>query len=95
MNVGSIKGNIVDEATAKPIAGVLITATSPHLPGEQVVQSDSSGNYNVPELPAGEYTLRFTMNDYKPYSQSHVKVTDHPVTVNVRMLPEAIPPANA
>ncbi|HET7232888.1 MAG TPA: carboxypeptidase-like regulatory domain-containing protein [Longimicrobium sp.] len=89
--VGSIVGTVIDEASKKPLAGVLIVATSPALQGEQVVQTNASGQYDVPALPPGEYKLQFTLDHYRNDTQKGVKVpNDHSVTVNISLLPEPI-----
>ncbi len=56
---GVITGTVSDASTKQPAADVVVTATSPNLQGEQVVVTDASGQYRIPQLPTGNYSLRF------------------------------------
>lgn len=59
-------GTVVDAATKKPLQNVQVVATSNSLQGEQTVETDASGTYRLPNLPAGSYTLQFFRGGYKP-----------------------------
>ena len=84
-------GTVTDAATKQPVADVVVTATSPRLQGEQVVVTDATGLYRIPQLPAGPYTIRLEKEGYKPYSRSDVGLrVDTTTRVNVELLPEAI-----
>ena len=61
-----------------PVADVVVTATSPALQGEQVVVTDASGLYRVPQLPPGTYTLRFEKETYRPYTRTGIEVDRGP-----------------
>lgn len=87
----TIIGTVVDAATKQPIPDVVVTATSPNLQGEQTVVTDSQGNYRIPQLPPGIYTLRLEHDGYKPYSRGDIKLKlNRTIRVNVELLPEAI-----
>ncbi len=82
-------GNVVDAATKAPVSDVVVTATSPSLQGEQVVVTDATGAYRVPQLPPGVYTLRFEKETYRPFSRTAIEVgADKTLRLNVEMLPE-------
>src|SRR5262249_45461922 len=82
-------GNVVDASTKAPIPDVVVTATSPTLQGEQVVVTDATGLYRVPQLPPGTYTLRFEKESYRPYSRAQIDVAaDRTLRLNVELLPE-------
>jgi carboxypeptidase family protein/TonB-dependent receptor-like protein len=84
-----LTGNVVDTSTKQPVSDVVVTATSPALQGEQVVVTDSTGLYRVPQLPPGVYTLRFEKETYRPYTRSGIDVAaDRTLRLNVEMLPE-------
>src|SRR5262249_16663338 len=86
-----LTGNAVDSQTHAPVADVVVTATSPSLQGEQVVVTDSSGLYRIPQLPPGTYTLRFEKESYHPYSRTGIEVTsDRTLRLNVELLPETL-----
>ncbi|HET9035732.1 MAG TPA: carboxypeptidase-like regulatory domain-containing protein, partial [Myxococcaceae bacterium] len=84
-----LTGNVIDSSTRAPVADVVVTATSPGLQGEQVVVTDTSGLYRVPQLPSGTYTLRFEKETYRPYTRTGIDVTaDRTLRLNVELLPE-------
>ena len=84
-----LTGNVVDAATKAPVSDVVVTATSPGLQGEQVVVTDSTGLYRIPQLPTGTYTLRFEKESYRPFSRTGIDVSpDRTLRLNVELLPE-------
>ncbi|HZJ55881.1 MAG TPA: TonB-dependent receptor [Myxococcaceae bacterium] len=86
-----LTGNVVDTQTHAPVPDVVVTATSPSLQGEQVVVTDSTGLYRIPQLPPGTYTLRFEKETYRPYTRTGIDVAaDRTLRLNVELLPEAI-----
>ena len=56
-NLGTIIGQIVEQKTREPLAGVTLVASSPALQGEQTAISDESGRYVIANLPPGRYTV--------------------------------------
>lgn len=86
-----VTGTVADTATKAPVADVVVTATSPALQGEQIVVTDATGNYRIPNLPTGEYTLRFEKEAYRPFARSDVSLrTNRTTRLNVELLPEAL-----
>jgi outer membrane receptor protein involved in Fe transport len=84
-----IVGQVVSADSKKPVGDVVVTATSPNLQGEQVVVTDAQGQYRIPQLPPGVYTLRFDKESFKPFSRSEVQLRlDRTIRVNVELLPE-------
>ncbi|GHH01168.1 von Willebrand factor type A domain-containing protein [Comamonas sp. JC664] len=84
---GTIIGVVVDGSTQKPLADVIVSATSPNLLGEQVVVTDEKGAYRLPHLPSGKYTLRYELEQYKPYERSAITLrAQRTLRVNVEML---------
>lgn len=84
-------GQVTDASTRAPIADVVVTATSPALQGEQLVVTDGSGQYRIPNLPPGEYTLRVERESYKSYARGGITVRlATTIRVNVELLPEAL-----
>jgi Carboxypeptidase regulatory-like domain/TonB dependent receptor len=87
--LGTIVGTVTDAATKKPVADVVVTATAPQLPGEQIVVTDSQGQFRIPQLPAGQYTLRFEKESFRPFSRSDIPLRiDTTVRVNTEILPD-------
>src|SRR5262249_42137999 len=86
-----LTGNVVDAQSRAPIADVVVTATSPGLQGEQVVVTDATGLYRIPQLPLGTYTLRFEKETYRPFTRTAIDVAaDRTLRLNIELLPEAI-----
>ena len=84
-------GNVVDASTKAPVADVAVTATSPNLQGEQVVVTDATGQYRIPQLPAGVYTIRFEKESYRPLTRTGLDLpTDRTLRFNVELLPETV-----
>jgi outer membrane receptor protein involved in Fe transport len=87
-----IIGTVVnaDPAAKKaPIENVVVTATSPNLQGEQTVVTDANGQYRIPQLPPGVFTLRFDGQGFKPFARSDIQLRlNRTIRVNVELLPD-------
>ncbi|XXY50366.1 TonB-dependent receptor [Sorangium sp. So ce269] len=84
-------GRVTDASSKAPVADVVVTATSPALQGEQLVVTDGTGQYRIPNLPPGDYTLRLEKESYKPYSRGGIAIrSGTTIRVNVELLPEAL-----
>ncbi|MGK2859205.1 MAG: TonB-dependent receptor [Thermoanaerobaculia bacterium] len=57
---GSLAGTVTHEGS--PLPGVTITVSSPALQGSRVSVTNVNGDYNLPALPPGEYTVSFQMD---------------------------------
>jgi hypothetical protein len=87
----TIVGTIVAADTKKGVADVVVTATSPNLLGEQIVVTDAQGQYRIPQLPPGVYTLRFDKESFKPFSRSEIQLRlERTIRVNVELLPDSM-----
>ncbi|RKH43101.1 TonB-dependent receptor [Corallococcus sicarius] len=85
-----IIGTVINTEDKKPAADVVVTATSPNLQGEQTVVTDAQGNYRIPQLPPGTYTLRFEKETFKPYARSEIQLLlNRTIRVNVELLPDS------
>ncbi|MCI0573458.1 MAG: carboxypeptidase-like regulatory domain-containing protein, partial [Myxococcaceae bacterium] len=88
-DASSISGTVVDSATKKPVADVVVTATSPVLAAEQMAVTDKEGAYSIPNLPVGDYALRFESSKHRPFSRSGISVrAGTAVKYNAELLPE-------
>ncbi|MCY1076518.1 TonB-dependent receptor [Archangium lansingense] len=84
-------GTVFSAVTKKPLAEVIVTATSPSLQGEQVVVTDAQGQYRIPALPPGVYTLRFDSESFRPYSRAELTLNpERLICVNVELLPDEL-----
>ncbi|AFE10895.1 von Willebrand factor type A domain-containing protein [Corallococcus coralloides DSM 2259] len=85
----AIFGTVIDVETRKPIADVVVSATSPSLQGEQTVVTDAQGNYRIPRIPAGTYTVRFEKEEYKPYARPGIQLrVNRAIRLTVELLGE-------
>jgi hypothetical protein len=88
--IGTV-ANADPTAKGAPVADVVVTATSPNLQGEQTVVTDAQGQYRIPQLPPGVYTLRFESEGFKPFTRSDIQLRiNRTIRVNVELLPEAL-----
>ena len=58
---GEIAGKVTNVSDGSAIAEVAIQATGTSLPGVRTTSTSASGNYRLPLLPPGDYTLVYTM----------------------------------
>ncbi|MFP2934008.1 DUF4139 domain-containing protein, partial [Pyxidicoccus sp. 3LG] len=88
---GTFIGTVIDAQSRQPVPDVVITATSPSMSGEETVVSDARGQYRIPFLSAGAYTLRFEKEAFKPYARADVQLrAGRTIRVNVELLPESL-----
>jgi len=60
---GSVTGHVTSKS-GQPLAGALIRIASPKLLGERTAVTDARGQYRIPIIPGGQYTLTATVKDY-------------------------------
>src|SRR5262245_35308497 len=71
---GTIHGAVTDP-TGLPVAGAKLTATLGERGLSRAVVTDSQGDYVVPLLPVGTYTVRVEVQGFKVFSQGGVGLT--------------------
>jgi hypothetical protein len=87
----TLVGTVVDTQSRQPVPDTVVTATSPNLQGEQTVVTDAQGNYRIPSLPPGVYTLRFEKEQFRPYARADIQVRpNRTIRVNLGLLPESL-----
>ncbi len=88
---GVLVGRVTDGATKGPVADVVVTVTSPALQGEQIVVTDGTGSFRLPNLPPGDYQMRLEKEEYKPYARGGITLrADSTIRVDSVLLPEAL-----
>ena len=76
---GSIIGDLKDSTGASlPGANIVITNKGTGLTRETV--SDATGHYNLPDLPAGTYTIKVSQQGFKAFEQTAVTVSANGVS---------------
>ena len=73
---GTISGQVRDP-DGLPLPGVTVTAKSAALQGERTAVSSANGDYILPFLPPGKYSLSFTLTGFQTNQQVvEVKIAD-------------------
>ncbi len=89
--LGTLTGRVFETTTNLPVAGAVVTATSPQLIGKQVAVTDATGTYWLPQLPPGVYTLNFAaeklQSDYCPEIALNV---DQTLRIDIFLIPEGL-----
>lgn len=70
---GSIFGTIIDEE-GNALPGVSIEATSPKHMGKATAVTDVNGKYRMVSLTPGVYTIKYTLEGFKPYTRGDIIV---------------------
>jgi hypothetical protein len=65
---GTVSGRVAGQDGAA-LPGATVTATSPNLQGPRAVTTNESGDYIIPFLPPGEYTLTFELQGFQTATQ--------------------------
>jgi hypothetical protein len=66
----AMSGTVTSSADNQPLSGVKIVVESPALLGARTLQTDSNGRFRVSLLPAGEYTVTYTLDGYLTVTQT-------------------------
>ncbi|MEW5876874.1 MAG: carboxypeptidase regulatory-like domain-containing protein [Acidobacteriota bacterium] len=74
---GKIEGRVSD--ASGPLPGVTVTVSSPSLQGTRSAVSGPNGDFSIPLLPPGEYTVRFELSGFQTLEEK-VKVNAAQVT---------------
>jgi hypothetical protein len=76
---GSMSGSVVDEST-QAVPGATITIVNEATGEERSTQSNEVGDFTFPALVAGPYTIRVTMDGFRP-----LEVKGRVVLANIRL----------
>jgi len=79
-------GTVVDASTKKPLADVVIIAKDTENGDEQKFLTDDLGQYKIPSLPTGTYTIRFEKNNYKAVEKKNLTVKKTSSKINVELV---------
>jgi outer membrane receptor for ferrienterochelin and colicin len=81
---GTISGRVADNQ-GLALAGVGVTASSPSLQGSRFVTTSINGDFIIPFLPAGEYTVTFELSGFKTRKQDVRVAVAESVPVNAAL----------
>ncbi|HEY3053060.1 MAG TPA: TonB-dependent receptor, partial [Thermoanaerobaculia bacterium] len=89
---GSVSGKVTSEGVGLP--GVTVEARSNILPQPRVTVTDSNGEYRLPQLPPGSYTLTFSLSGMQTVTRKAevllAQNTPADITMGVQGLTETI-----
>jgi len=77
---GTISGRVVSSDDA-PLPGVTVTVTSSSLQGERTVVTSANGDFVVPLLPPGDYTVVFELSGFQSATRQVVLAGMQTVTL--------------
>ena len=81
---GSITGQ-VEDAQGGLLPGVTVTAISPSLQGARTAVTSKNGDYIIPFLAAGEYTVKFELSGFSTKTMTLRVQLAETVAVNARL----------
>jgi hypothetical protein len=69
-----IQGKVISAETRAAIPDAIVTVNSPALQGGEVVITDASGFYRIPNLPPGVYTVHFDKDGHRGFEQADIQL---------------------
>ena len=81
----SIKGQVVDAVTKKPVSGVVVSAMFPGDLIPKEVLTDVDGYYYFTQLPSCRVNLRFEKKGYRKYKYQEIIELQEKKTVKVNV----------
>lgn len=86
---GMLQGRVTDARDAA-LVGVTVTAESPAIAAPFVAFTDATGTYRLSTIPAGNYTVDFTLVGFRDVHRTVTLRNDTSVTLNERMVLAAL-----
>lgn len=86
----TIKGHITDKSTGDPLMGANVLVTGLELDAPTGAATDTDGNYEVINLPAGTYTVKSSFIGYEEMEVTVTLEEGATETVNMALSPAAI-----
>jgi len=83
-------GTVFDASTALPVAAAVVTA-SLQLIGKQVVTSDATGTFWLPQVPPGVYTVSVAAEKFQDRLCLDIALNaDQTPRIKVNLIPEGV-----
>lgn len=86
---GSIQGTVTGP-DGGVLPGVTVEATSSLLPRARVVVTGGGGDYQLPLLPPGDYTVTFTLSGMDTATRQVTVLLNQTISLDVALSPEAV-----
>ncbi len=84
----TITGKVTSDGAGLP--GVTVTASSPNLQGERTTVTSNAGDYILPLLPPGVYTIRFDLSGMQPVTRRATLTAARTDKIEVDLKPSAM-----
>src|ERR1017187_10978494 len=81
---GTLSGNVADEAGAG-LPGVSVIATSPALQGSRTTVTNVNGDWVMPNLPPGEYTVTIALSGFQTVTRTPKLSSGQEVPIKVKL----------
>ena len=81
---GTLNGRVGDD-TGAGLPGVSVTATSPALQGSRTTVTNVNGDYNIPNVPPGDYTVTIALSGFQTVTRTTNVPSGQQVAVNVKL----------
>jgi outer membrane receptor protein involved in Fe transport len=86
---GTITGRITD-GSGLAVPGATITVESPNLQGVRTTITSSNGDYILPHLPPGRYTISVELSGFATVRQTRDVGATQPVELNITLQPASV-----
>ena len=86
---GTISGRIVD-SQGLALPGVTVTVTGPNLQGTLTVVSTENGDYIIPRVPPGTYSVNFELSGFERQQKAATVALSQALTLNAALGPAAL-----
>ena len=86
---GTITGRVLDDQGLS-VPGATITVTSPVLQGVQTAISSENGDYIVPLLPPGTYTVTFELSGFQKQERTVAVAATQTLPLNITLGPATL-----
>ena len=81
---GSLVGNVTD-TTGATLPGATVTATQAETNLTREVVTNTSGEYSIPNIPSGTYTIVVKVSGFQTFTVKDVAVTNRDVRVDAKL----------
>jgi hypothetical protein len=72
----ALMGSVADASTKKPVQGVTVSISGIKGQDRKEFTTDASGNFKVPQMPAGEVVIVLEKKGYKTYRKEGVIIKE-------------------
>jgi outer membrane receptor protein involved in Fe transport len=86
---GTISGRVTD-ASDLAVPGATVTAQSPNLQGQRTTVSSANGDYIIPHLPPGTYTVTVELSGFATTKHTRDVAATQVVELNVTLRPASL-----